>query len=58
MTAPGTAPTFLLECSGQGEEIGREETQVGVLDVVPYDWDQPAARELQVVPEGETTTSS
>lgn len=44
-------PTSLLERRGQREEIGSKETEVSVLHVVPYDWDQPAARELQVIPE-------
>lgn len=42
--------TSLLERRGQREKIRSEETELGVLDVVPYDRDHPAARELQVVP--------
>ncbi len=47
--------TPLLECRCQREEIGSEEAEVSVLHVIPYDRDQPAAWELQVVP-GENNT--
>ena len=42
--------TSLLECGSQREEIRREESEVSVLHVIPYDRDQPTAWELQVIP--------
>lgn len=43
--------TSLLERRSQREEIRSKETEVSVLHVIPYDRDQPAAWELQVIPE-------
>lgn len=48
--------TSLLERRGQREEIRVEEAEVSVLHMIPYDRDQPAAWELQVIP-GEKTHS-
>lgn len=45
--------TSLLECEGQREEIRGKEAQARVLHVVSDDWDQPAARELQVIADQE-----
>lgn len=42
--------TSLLECRGQREEVRSEESEVSVLHMIPYDRDQPAAWELQVIP--------
>lgn len=41
--------TSLLECGGQREEIRIKETKVSVLHMIPYDGDQPAPWELQVI---------
>lgn len=43
--------TSLFKCRSQREEIGSEETKMSVLHMISYDWDQPAAWELQVIAE-------
>lgn len=50
--------TSMLECRSQREEIRSEETKVSVLHVIPYDRDQPAAWELQVITGEKESTHS
>lgn len=49
--------TSFLKCRGQWEEVGIEESQVGVFHMITDDRDHPAAGELQVIPLGNNMRS-